>query len=336
MTNHTKNNKLFTVTFNPFSVTLLQPLSVTTDPYTLKRELKKALIEIRDTVSGPLILSWSGGFDSAFAVLCYLDLIDEGKLTKDSYSISGARFTDGKTTATIDFARGERFLEYLNIDSYGIKVDLQEVIIDADFLKKCVGVCIENRSSMIGLAAQEVWRNNQDGCVIFHMGQTSFRNNLGGPGVVKTPPPGICSFIPFQFGDFKEDANSINIFTWNQEIFQSFITPYVLEAPSVEYDEVCHSNKYAAWAIDTQMGRNLIMLTCFPKLILLYPKLPTMNIFALDSNGNWALDHGAIHYVTIATRLVKRYEGGKPTHAYLKLPNGDYVTSIEQTQEFFT
>ena len=137
MTNHTKNNKLFTVTFNPFSVTLLQPLSVTTDPYTPKRELKKILVEIRDTVSGPLILSWSGGFDSAFAVLCYLDLIDEGKLTKDSYSISGARFTDGtEKSANIDFARGERFLEYLNIDSYGIKVDLQEVIIDADFLKE--------------------------------------------------------------------------------------------------------------------------------------------------------------------------------------------------------
>ena len=329
MTNHTKNNKLFTVTFNPFSVTLLQPLSVTTDPYTLKRELKKALIEIRDTVSGPLILSWSGGFDSAFAVLCYLDLIDEGKLTKDSYSISGAKFTDGtEQSANIDFARGERFLEYLNIDSYGIKVDLQEVIIDADFLKKCVSVCIENGSSSIGFAAQEVWRNNQDGCVIFHMGQTSFRLNLGGEGKIKTQIRGICNFHPFQFGDFKEDANSINVFTWNQEIFQSFITPYVLEAPRVEYDEVCHSNEYAAWVIDSQMGRNLIMLTCFPKLILLYPKLPTMNPFVLD--------HRAVHISEVAQRLVTRYEGGEPTHAYLTLPNGDYVTSIEQTQEFFT
>jgi len=326
--NHTKNNKLFTVTFNPFSVTLLQPLSITTDPYTLKRELKKALIEIRDTVSGPLILSWSGGFDSAFAVLCYLELIDEGKLTGDSYSLAGARFTDGKTIANIDFARGERFLKHINIDSYGINVDLQETIIDDEFIKKCCSICIENGSSSLGFAAQEVWRNSQDGCVIFHMGQTSFRLNLGSEMELEHPNEGICNFQPFQFGDFKEDANSINVFTWNQEIFQSFITPYVLEAPRVEYDEVCHSNEYAAWVIDSQMGRNLIMLTCFPKLILLYPKLPTMNPFVLD--------HRTSHISDVAMKIVSRYEGGEPTHAYLTLPNGDYVTSIEQTQEFFT
>ena len=199
---------------------------------------------------------------------------------------------------------------------------------DAAFLKKCSSVCIENGSSSIGFAAQEVWRNNQDGCVIFHMGQTSFRLNLGGPEEIKTQTQGICNFHPFQFGDFKEDANSINIFTWNQEIFQSFITPYVLEAPRVEYDEVCHSNEYAAWVIDSQMGRNLIMLTCFPKLILLYPKLPTMNPFVLD--------HRTAHISDVAMKIVSRYEGGEPTHAYLTLPNGDYVTSIEQTQEFFT
>ena len=325
MTNHTKNNKLFTVTFNPFSVTLLQPLSVTTDPYTPKRELKKILVEIRDTVSGPLILSWSGGFDSAFAVLCYLDLIDEGKLTKDSYSISGARFTDGtEKSANIDFARGERFLEYLNIDSYGIKVDLQEVIIDADFLKKCASVCIENRSASIGFAAQEVWRNNQDGCVIFHMGHAPFDGLREGLDTHL----GICRFHPFQFGDFKEDANSINVFTWNQEIFNSFITPYILEAPSVGYDQDCHSSEYAAWVINTHMGRNIVMLTCFPKLVLLYPKIPTMDPFGLDDR--------TVHISGAAMKIVSRYEGGEPTHAYLTLPNGDYVTSIEQTQEFFT
>jgi len=38
----------------------------------------------------------------------------------------------------------------------------------------------------------------------------------------------------------------------------------------------------------------------------------------------------------VAMKIVSRYEGGEPNHAYLTLPNGDYVTSIEQTQEFFT
>ena len=70
------------------------------------------------------------------------------------------------------------------------------------------------------------------------------------------------------------------------------------------------------------------MLTCFPKLILLYPKLPTMDYAALD--------HRTAHISDVAMRIVSRYEGGEPTHAYLKFPNGDYVTSIEQTQEFFT
>ena len=160
------NNKFFKVNWNPFAVTLLQPLSVTTDPYTLKREIKKALVEIRDTVSDPLILTWSGGFDSAFAVLCYLELINEKKLTSDCYSLAGARFTDGTISSNKDYRRGELFLKHINISSYGVNVDLQGVLVDRDFILKCAKAMMNYKFASFAYAAQQVWRDDQE-----------FRNN---------------------------------------------------------------------------------------------------------------------------------------------------------------
>ena len=327
------NNKLFKVDWNPFAVTLLQPLSVTTDPYTLKREIKKALVEIRDTVSDPLILTWSGGFDSAFAVLCYLELINEKKLTSDCYSLAGARFTDGKIRATKDFRRGELFLEHINISSYGVKVDLQDVLIDRDFILKCAKAMMDSKFANFGFAFQDVWRNNQDGCVIFHMGGQAIRLNTGGSEKINSANQGMCLFHPYQFSDFKENNNNINVFTWNAEIFNSFITPYALNAPTVEYNKDWHTSKYDAWVIESHMSRNIIMLTCFPELVLLYPKISTISFqdFLLDKK-----DEKTKNYWYDTIKIVDKFIGQTSPHVFLKFPNGDPVTSIEQTQKFFS
>ena len=327
------NNKFFKVNWNPFTVTLLQPLSVTTDPYTLKREIKKALVEIRDTVSDPLILTWSGGFDSAFAVLCYLELINEKKLTSNCYSLAGARFTDGKISSNKDYRRGELFLKHINISSYGVNVNLQGVLVDRDFILKCATAMMDYKFASFAFAAQQVWRDDQDGCVIFHMGGQAIRLNTGSSEKTISDNQGICLFHPYQFSDFKEKSNNINVYTWNAEIFNSFITPYALIAPTVEYNKDWHTSEYDAWVIESHMARNITMLTCFPELVLLYPKIGTIGFkqFLLDKK-----DEKTKNYWYDTMKVVNKFVGQTSPHVFLKLPNGDPVTSIDQTQKFFS
>ena len=327
------NNKFFKIDWNPFAVTLLQPLSVTTDPYTLKREIKKALVEIRDTVNDPLILTWSGGFDSAFAVLCYLELINEKKLTSNCYSLAGARFTDGKISSNKDYRRGELFLKHINISSYGVNVDLQGVLVDRDFILKCAKAMMDYKFASFAYAAQQVWRDDQDGCVIFHMGGQAIRLNTGSSEKTNSDNQGICLFHPYQFSDFKEKSNNINVYTWNAEIFNSFITPYALIAPTVEYNKDWHTSEYDAWVIESHMARNITMLTCFPELVLLYPKIGTIGFkqFLLDKK-----DEKTKNYWYETMKIVNKFVGQTSPHVFLKLPNGDPVTSIDETQKFFS
>ena len=327
------NNKFFKIDWNPFAVTLLQPLSVTTDPYTLKREIKKALVEIRDTVNDPLILTWSGGFDSAFAVLCYLELINEKKLTSNCYSLAGARFTDGKISSNKDYRRGELFLKHINISSYGVNVNLQGVLVDRDFILKCATAMMDYKFASFAFAAQQVWRDDQDGCVIFHMGGQAIRLNTGSSETINKDNQGICLFHPYQFSDFKEKSNNINVYTWNAEIFNSFITPYALIAPTVEYNKDWHTSEYDAWVIESHMARNITMLTCFPELVLLYPKIGTIGFkqFLLDKK-----DEKTKNYWYDTMKVVNKFVGQTSPHVFLKLPNGDPVTSIDQTQKFFS
>ena len=75
------SKKLFTIVHpysNPdrdFSVTINHPVWITDDVYVAKVEAKRVLLEMVDTHS-KLILAYSGGTDSSFALCCIRDLIN--------------------------------------------------------------------------------------------------------------------------------------------------------------------------------------------------------------------------------------------------------------------
>ena len=86
------SKKLFTIVHpysNPdrdFSVTINHPVWITDDVYVAKVEAKRVLLEMVDTHS-KLILAYSGGTDSSFALCCIRDLVHEGKLKSDTIEI---------------------------------------------------------------------------------------------------------------------------------------------------------------------------------------------------------------------------------------------------------
>ena len=82
---------LFSVKFpksfnDDFEIFIHDDPFVMVNPYDTKKEYKRVLVEMADTYSN-LILAYSGGMDSAFILCCLRDLIEEGKLTKDTIKI---------------------------------------------------------------------------------------------------------------------------------------------------------------------------------------------------------------------------------------------------------
>ena len=67
--------------FTPtFCATLHRPVYMTDDNYKLKREIKRALIEIREFYTGVIVIPYSGGFDSVFVALCFKECVEQGTL----------------------------------------------------------------------------------------------------------------------------------------------------------------------------------------------------------------------------------------------------------------
>ena len=92
-------NDLLTPKFEgEFEITLNYPLWITENPFKLKEETKRAILEIIDSY-GKVSLAYSGGSDSGFVLCCIHDLIGEGKITKNTIEIwQGIFILDGKAS----------------------------------------------------------------------------------------------------------------------------------------------------------------------------------------------------------------------------------------------
>tara|TARA_Y100000004_G_C8879632_1_gene397023 strand:- start:21 stop:896 length:876 start_codon:yes stop_codon:yes gene_type:complete len=69
---------------NPTYIEIQKPLYFCDDLTRPKKEVKRALLEIREE-HGKCYLNFSTGTDSIFLYRCFTELVDEGKLTRDAY-----------------------------------------------------------------------------------------------------------------------------------------------------------------------------------------------------------------------------------------------------------
>ena len=66
---------------------LTKPFIETDDMYGVRSTVQDYLCKIRETRSEELAITYSGGIDSSFLLLCYQDCIKQGRLSKDHYQI---------------------------------------------------------------------------------------------------------------------------------------------------------------------------------------------------------------------------------------------------------
>ena len=81
------------LSLNNDRVILHKPLHENTDFTSVKHEVKRVLLEIREAYGKPIRLGFSGGTDSLFLLNCYKDLMEEGKLYKKDLIITVIKYS---------------------------------------------------------------------------------------------------------------------------------------------------------------------------------------------------------------------------------------------------
>ena len=69
---------------NPTYIEIQKSLYFCNDLHRPKKEVKRALLEIREEL-GKCYLNFSTGTDAIFLYRCFTELVDEGKLTRDAF-----------------------------------------------------------------------------------------------------------------------------------------------------------------------------------------------------------------------------------------------------------
>ena len=310
--------------FEPeFSVTLTRPIYMAKDNYKLKRETKRALIEIRETYSGTLVLPYSGGFDSSFVLLCYMDNIREGRLKKTDFIVREAIFIaeECKDENIPTHTEASRFLRDYMIDGVDYRYD--KIILNKELLQEITKE-LKEVSTLNEFLGQllDLWRKKTLGEHSFIWCEGFPKPNKRQIGIGPQPRRAVWdSLLCLSNNGFKylKSNDNINIFHWDEHVFSSFLTNFWYHQPIIAFNKGVHLNEYFWFNAQEGLSRQMIMMQCYPELFSCYPKRKMINE-----------DHRGRLWNQIVARL-NSYEVRTP----LQLPNGEKVTSVEQTQEFF-
>ena len=321
-------NDLFTVTCptgffnNDFKVVLNQPLSIIENPYVYKKEMKRVLLEVVDSYP-KVTLGYSGGSDSGFVLCCIRDLIEEGKLKKDTINIVLCAYRSGEALLNLDFDRALTFANSLGIEPNLLEFDLKE---EWDNVVKYTS---SHKITDIAASMQNMLGDKIDGYffIVRRWGRKrrcGFDINVGD----NDPIP----FIWDTMAQFKT-SNVIDLQCWNNKLFSSFITPYTLKSTNVnmelfnnlpnwpwkEYDLSEKNMYYPHIMIQETMYRTLIYLQCYPEMTEILYKIPTCS-FSIDYK-NYEM------YIEFVTFL----ESMPQISCNLELPDGKLFTKKDLT-----
>ena len=318
---------IFDVTFDPFKVVLQHPVYSTDDYLAVKLHTKRVLLEILDTYgSESLNLTWSGGMDSVFIGLCFNELVEEGILPSSTFSFYTARYILKGKPCSIEFKRGMTFYKkYINPDInlhiYDINLD------DKTFLKKSCLLINEIKRPTLGCLIQE-----------------QFRRDIGGRFIVGIAYPrryditSLFNANTEQFWHHLPTSPCISIFDWDVDIWSSLVTPFFINRPIITYDKEFHYNKYL-W--DNMKGKTVQFMLCFPQLfelIFKHKTAPYIGSFASNQEfleRMWLYGYDNGNLTIQQSKLNVKNQDMNSYKTSIILPNGERITSVEQTQEFF-
>ena len=305
-----------------FEVTLNYPLHITDDIFAIREHGKRVLLEMVDTYP-KLILAYSGGVDSAFILCCIRDLIDEGKITKNTIEIVQGVYTAGRIVLTSDYERATKFAKSLNlkprISKYDVNRkwdDIEKFIIDT----KLGGLGCTDTSCQYLLAME------QDGVVIQHRGPGRYTGlSFNNENLIFSNNWCAWSIID----------NIINFDTWDKEIYSSFITPFKLTSRPINtkpYDIDWPSKameKKSIVRIEKYLYKWMLYIQCYPEMTEIFGKFVTVD---------WKM--WAQHFADDNERMqrfIQMIEQSPDNFAYVKLPNGDKFTKkdLVNYREYF-
>ena len=276
-------NDLLTPKFEgEFEITLNYPLWITENPFKLKEETKRAILEIIDSY-GKVSLAYSGGSDSGFVLCCIHDLIDEGKITKNTIEIwQGIFIIDGNPQ--LDSERATRFA-----NSLGFEPRMCEFIIDNAFNKKLMDYAlkyVDRHQSMTGedpyiCLIQDYVASIQDSTVL------TVSNTGTSLGFGWNPKDEVnlsrwsenWLISLYQVTHYDSDSNTVEALCWDNKVFSCLISPFKIKKRLVDiepfeklpesYDPLHprNTNKF--------MDKWMIYLQCYPKMFEIFYKFQT-------------------------------------------------------------
>jgi hypothetical protein len=345
-------NDLLTPIFNnnEFEVTLNYPLWITENPYKLKDEVKRGLLEMVDTYD-KLSLAYSGGSDSGFILCCLCDLIEQGKLKKDTIDIfMGVFYT--KTFPYSDTCglqaglfRAIRFANSLGIDPRLVEIEFDNLNVynevkDQQFKWAEIYNSILRSDDTYAVALQNYVCSMQDSTVIrVQEAKKRFLKNT----YLLLEPEDIKHYHP--------DCNQVQMMFWDNKIFSCLISPFKMKKrdidnpgwtlkteterirdPRIEmYNE---QSPFSVKNMNYNLAKWMLYLQCYPEMSQIFGKVPTLILHRDDT----AIEPGVKKWPffdEMKPQLIEKY--GYRT-ATLKLQNGETFSAkshLTNYKDFF-
>ena len=330
-------NNLLTPKFEDnFEVTLNYPLWITEDPLTLKRECKRGLLEVAETYK-KVSLAYSGGSDSGFLLCCLRDLINEGKLKKDTIEVFQGVFLLGGIPQD-DAARATRFAHSLGFDHkiYNLEIDdtIHNKVIDytLNFISR-YNTTQENYYNTYVCSLQDIVSEMHGDTIIravFTASQT-FSPRITDGVIVDNDDNhwDIPVNMVTHYDPDSPNPHEIEFFLWDNRIYSCFISPFKLKRrlidseplPEISMSVPTHPNYFNKY-----LDKWMIYLQCYPEMSEILFKIPSLNREARAKD---------IRIIEFTEYLKETYPDQKKCFA--KKPNGQYFTrqDLLNYEEYF-
>jgi len=288
-------NDLFTPSFGVgenFKITCNYPLWFTSDPYKVKEEVKRGLLEMVD-VYGKLSLAYSGGTDSGFILCCVRDLVEEGKLKKDTIEVfQGVFIIDDEPQ--YDMNRAIKFANSLGIDPKIVEINLDKdtdvwtsIWNEASKSNEKYGGLYVVEDDMFAVTLQNYVAGIQDGMVIRDSWGTIPVRNLQIHGGDDTP--GITLQMMYQYDP---DKNFVEMYAWNNKILSCTISPYGLKKRPINcepfrspIDLPANVHPLHPKNVDKLLSKWVIYLQCYPEMTEIFYKFKTDGYSCIGDYG---------------------------------------------------
>ena len=287
---------------------LLQPLRYADDYTYIKRHTKRVILEIIEIV-GKVTIGFSGGTDSLFMVCCARELVEEGKLARDAYEIVYIK---------IDFSKMKQVFEDVPLPTVEeqIILDFIDSYVDRVFT---ITPTINELLDFYNKEVKELSFNKLNKILtVLSYARTKLDNYC-------LAADGFIDYLNYNYQGFlfwrcwlREDGPEIDIYSWDIDIHCSLMkkNQFIIKDN--------HPHKYNQ--LMYLQTKHIDYIRNFPEIVLGLPK---------RSEYPWS----HISNLKIPKRLLKQipflhqHTEGPPCPLYL--PNGEKITSVEQTQEFF-